>query len=330
MIHTAMRDIYDRLKPHGFDAAFVRNCILPDWWEDKLAEVPANRQYAEAVISRQLGIEMSSLRDQSVPLKIRQSAHLKLKSRQGATQANLKVARLLGERIAKIAAATLDTPPDLHDLTAASIRRRILASGADWVGFDELLDFCWNIGVPVMRLCKLPEGNKKPDGMAVWAEERPAIVIASGRKHPAWHIFVIAHELGHIVLGHLSKGEVSMDPKVELDSTERHEAEANTFAVELLSGHPDLSFSPRTRTMNARQLAASAISIGKELRIDPGFLILSYSRSKGYYALAGAALNALHPKTDVCRLYQSPYERLKISDTTEDNRHVFECLTEAA
>ena len=242
----------------------------------------------------------------------------------------IKVARLLIERLARIAAATLDTPPDLHDLTAASIRQRILVSGAKWVGFDELLDFCWSIGIPVMHLCTLPRGNKKFDGMAVWPEERPVIGIASGRKQPAWHIFVIAHELGHIALRHLSKGEVSIDSAVELDSTQREEAEANAFAVELLTGNPDLSFSPRTRTMNADQLAAAALSIGKDLHIDPGFLVLTYSRSKGYYALAEAALKVLNPEANACQLYQSPCERLSLDGMTEDNRHVFECLTEAA
>lgn len=80
-----MRDIYDRLRRLGFTPAFVRGCILPDWWEDKLAEIPANRQYAEAVIARQLGIEMSSLRVQDAPLKFRPAAHLKLRRRCDST-----------------------------------------------------------------------------------------------------------------------------------------------------------------------------------------------------------------------------------------------------
>ncbi len=326
-----MRDIYQRLREQKFDAAFVRKYILPEWWEDKLAEIPANRQYAEAVISRQLGIEMSSLRDKDAPLKFRPAAQFKLKSRGGATASDLRVARILGERIAKIAASTLETKPDLGDLDASSIRQTILASGAKWVGFHELLDFCWSIGIPVVHLCaKLPTGNKKPDAMAVWTEERPVIVIASGKTHPAWHIFIIAHELGHIALGHLSQGEVSIDSAVEFDSGVREEAEANAFAVELLSGDPDLRFSPPPRRINARGLAAVAVSIGEKLCIDPGFLMLSYSRSQAFYPLAQAGLKVLSSEANACRLYQQPYELLSIDEMTEDNRHVFECLTEAA
>lgn len=330
LANKAMTDIYARLSKMGFTPTFVRGCILPDWWEDKMAEIPANRQLAEAVIARQLGIDMASLRDHNAPLKIRQAGQLKLKRRGAASLEDLKVARILGERIARIAASTLDALPDLHDLTAASIRQRILEKGVKWVGFHELLDFCWSIGIPVVHLCTLPSGNKKPDGMAVWTDERPVIVIASGKTHPAWHIFVIAHELGHIALGHLSKGEVSIDSAVELDSTQREEAEANAFAVELLSGHPDLSFSPPPRRFNARELASIAQSIGEKYKIDPGFMILSYSRDQDFYPLAQAALKVLNPEANACQLYQSPYERLSLDGMTEDNRHVFECLTEAA
>lgn len=331
LIHSAMRDIYERLAPLGFDSAFIKRCILPDWWEDRLAEVPSNRQYAEAVIARQLGIEMSSLHDQSCALKVRRSAHHKLKSRAGATAEQLQSARVLGERIAKLAASALSTAADFEGLTASSIRQRILDSGAKWVGFHELLDFCWGIGIPVVHLCQMPANAKKPDGMAVWTEDRPVIVVSSSRKQPAWHIFIMAHELGHIVLGHLSKGEVSLDAKVALDPTdERDEAAANSFAMELLSGYPDLEFGAPPRRINAQHLVRSAVSTGQRLQIDPGFLILSYSRSQGFFALAGAALNHLSPQADACGLYQPPYGRLDVEEMAEDSRHVFECLTEAA
>jgi len=50
-VTNPMRDIYSRLKPLGFDSGFVRELLLPDWWDDELASVPANRAIAEATIS---------------------------------------------------------------------------------------------------------------------------------------------------------------------------------------------------------------------------------------------------------------------------------------
>ena len=49
-----MQDLYTRLVTIGFDADFLRRAVLPDWWEDSLAGVPANRALAEAAIARHL------------------------------------------------------------------------------------------------------------------------------------------------------------------------------------------------------------------------------------------------------------------------------------
>ncbi len=328
--HAAMKDIYERLEPIGFNAAFVKSCILPEWWEDKLAEVPSNRQYAESVIARQFGIQAATLRDRNAKLRMRESTTLKLKRRHGASDDELKAAKILGERLAKIADNSLAIPPKLDGLTASSIRQRILDSGAKWVGFHELLDFCWDAGVPVVNLRRVPAGSKKPDGMAVWTETRPVVVIASGRKHPAWHIFIIAHELGHIVRGHLASGELSIDSKIDRDSRDKQEEEANNFAVELLTGDPDFALTPPRRWLSASELARAAQSLGEKFQIDPGFIALSYSQRQHFYQVAQAALKSLQPDANACDLYREPYSHLNSSKLTEDNRHVFESLTQAA
>ena len=328
--HDAMSDIYDRLGKIGFQPSFVRSCILPDWWEDKLAEVPANRAYAEAAIARHLDIALSDLRNKDARLERQSYASLKLKHRQGVTDDELQAAIILGKRLARIASLSVDTPVRMDNLSALAIRQEILDSGAPWVGFQELLEFCWRIGIPVIKLCRIPSGNKKPDGMAIWMEERPAIVVASGKKQPAWHLFILAHELGHIACGHLVKGQVSVDSQVKLEATDREEEEANSFAVELLSGDPNLSFSPPRHRINAQQLADTAQSLGNKYKIDPGFIALSYSRSQGFIPLGAAALNELSPTADACAIYQNPYGHLNMDDLSEDNRHLFECLTEVS
>ncbi len=48
-----MKDIYDRLSKLVVTRAFVKKYVLPDWWSDALAEVPANRAQAEMILSRQ-------------------------------------------------------------------------------------------------------------------------------------------------------------------------------------------------------------------------------------------------------------------------------------
>jgi hypothetical protein len=51
-----MRDIYQRLAAAGLKRRFLLEAVLPDWWDDALAKVPANRELAEIYLSKSLGL----------------------------------------------------------------------------------------------------------------------------------------------------------------------------------------------------------------------------------------------------------------------------------
>jgi hypothetical protein len=51
--------LFQRLRPLGYDEKFIRRVVLPDWWEDSLAEVPANRALGEMAVSRHLGLPLA-------------------------------------------------------------------------------------------------------------------------------------------------------------------------------------------------------------------------------------------------------------------------------
>ncbi|HUV03636.1 MAG TPA: ImmA/IrrE family metallo-endopeptidase [Armatimonadota bacterium] len=329
MLSAAMRDIYDRLSQVGFDRKFVRDCILPEWWDDKLADVPAERAYAEAIISRQLGIDMSCLRDKNCELETRLRLPTRFKHRRGIGDKEYKVAGMLGWRLAKLASQCLQRPTSVADLNAAAIRGHILASGAPWVDLENLLGYCWSIGIPVVRLCPLPRGAKRMAGMAVWPERHPVIVIGSARRQPAWHLFIVAHELGHIVPGHVQQGEGRVDDKVELEFSEKAEAKANEFAVELLTGDPYLYIKPPSRPLSSSELADAAKSLGSRMAIDPGFVALNYSWTEGSFDVGSSALNELNPGGTAHPLYNKFYSNLNLDELAEDNQHLFECLTGA-
>ena len=322
-----MRDIYERLKPLGFDASFVRSCILPSWWEDKLAEVPANRSYAATVIARQLGFPMSCLRDKTCELSQNSNISTRFKCRQGTQSTDLVAAQTLGCRLAMLGSKCLSEPLKAGTLTASTIRGKILESGAKWVGLEELLAYCWTSGIPVIHLNKRPRG-KKMDGMVVLLEERPVIIVASGWKQPAWHLFTIAHELGHLACGHLSTGEASVDRDLRKGPAGSIEEEgANTFATRLLAG-TTASIEPGS-ARNAPQLAVAAASIGELRRINPGFVVLSYAWKHKAWPVGSAALNELYPDAEASGIYKHFYSRLELDELVEDNRHLFDCLTEA-
>lgn len=63
-----MKDLYGRLKAVGYDCRLVLECVLPDWWSDDLAAVPANRAIAELAIARHFGFRMTELCDPQIDL----------------------------------------------------------------------------------------------------------------------------------------------------------------------------------------------------------------------------------------------------------------------
>lgn len=70
--------------------------------------------------------------------------------------------------------------------------------------------------------------GKKTSG--VQATNDDIIIIAyNDKQHPHRQRFTVAHEIGHLIIGHTHKGN-DYDP----DSKDIHEVEANAFAAELL------------------------------------------------------------------------------------------------
>ncbi|HVB21550.1 MAG TPA: XRE family transcriptional regulator [Ktedonobacteraceae bacterium] len=87
------------------------------------------------------------------------------------------------------------------------------------------------IGVLVSRL---PLGDHQaPDGCsALDPVSGLAYVLINSDKPRTRRRFTIAHELGHLVLGHLHEGEMVLDET--LNASHPHETEANAFAAGLL------------------------------------------------------------------------------------------------
>lgn len=87
---------------------------------------------------------------------------------------------------------------------------------------------CKNLGITV-RFGDLPPGN---DGISFFAGDKPVIVVSKWVPLPRQR-FTAAHELGHILLGHVGKYElVNREPT---SSDNPIEQAANVFASRLLA-----------------------------------------------------------------------------------------------
>jgi hypothetical protein len=295
-----MTSLYDRLGSLGFPRRYLREVVLPDWWDDEVAHNPAGYSQGLLVLSRNLGLDLSSLQNGTVPLGLRNLGPCKFKKTVSKRDEELTVARIVATRVAGLAAAAAPKPGMAFSNSAAAIRKAILSGRPNWIGLAELVDYCWSVGVSVLHVTTFPDGARKMDGMAWVQSGHKAIVLCKNCKHSAWLLFILAHELGHIVLGHLGNDGTLLDEEVNQQDSDQEEQEANAFALELLTGIPTCEIVPAGEGVGARSLVTSALELGMAERIDPGHIVLNCAHhAKGsYFALANAALNLLEPKGD--------------------------------
>ena len=292
-IHPAMRDLYDRLATVGYDPGFIRNHVLPTWWEDSLAANPINRAMAELTIARMLGFDVPTLHDHTAALPPSTVGAAKLKHSKGVTADRLAPAIRLAERTASWILPQLREVTPFTGARAARAIREDIANSRPVVELTGLVRAAWDAGVPVMHLAYLPKRTKSFDGLALVCRETPVIVLASRRDSPAWLAFHLAHELGHVFRGHVWAGQPPLvDDDLSADNGDQQEREANEFACEILTGEPRpaIAASPR---VGALSLAVEGRRQSVHDQIDPGVRALFFARATGRWATAERALKHL-------------------------------------
>ena len=134
------------------------------------------------------------------------------------------------------------------------------------------------------------------------------IVLSRNAKYSAWLLCILAHELGHILRGHVSTYDALVDQEINrTDATDAEEHAANASALELWSGISTLAVIPVSFKASARSLAQAALNAGTHERIDPGHLVLNcaYQMGGNFFAVANAALNLLEPHADAVGVVRS-------------------------
>lgn len=288
-----MKDLYVRLKKVGYERKFVQECVLPDWWSDDLAAVPANRAIAELAIARHFGFRTADLRAPKCPLALPHCENVRLKRNAKITQqqvaGTVAVARRAAELVAECAT---DLPSFDGPALASAVRDAILRNHAH-VDLESLLAYCWSHGIAVVHLARTPSSSKKIAGLAMFCGKRPVIVLASGRDSPPWIAFHLAHELGHIMREHVrDAGDVIVDQDLDKKDEDQQEQEADSFACEVLTGESSPGF-PAKFGLTAEKLAQAALQYGESRRISPGTVVLIYGRSAARFPVVQGALKFL-------------------------------------
>jgi len=59
--NNQMQTVYDRLHQAGISRSYVRKVVLPEWWDDEIAETDAGCLQGLGIIARHLGLELTPL-----------------------------------------------------------------------------------------------------------------------------------------------------------------------------------------------------------------------------------------------------------------------------
>jgi hypothetical protein len=134
--------------------------------------------------------------------------------------------------------------------------------------------------------------------MAVRVGTRHAILLARDDLYPAKTAYYLAHELAHIALGQLRTEVTAMvdlgDPLV--DTRDGDEDAADRYALELLTGSPDLRVDTGATDFTGATLATTALASSPGLRIEPGTLALCLGHTTGRWETVSAAMRRIYDK----------------------------------
>ncbi len=123
---------------------------------------------------------------------------------------------------------------------------------------------------------------------------RAGVLLARESLYPAVIAYYLAHEIGHLALGHVTEDTpclVDLDDSLELGAeADAEERSADAFALELLTGSPEPTVTTENETFSAASLANTALKAGSELQIEPGTLALCYGHATKDWARAMASL----------------------------------------
>ena len=295
-----IKNLLKRLKKVGFKESFIRESVLPEWWDDELSRNPSGMAIAEISIARHLNVPIEAMRANDALLLPTFEGDYRLKKIKTTNVDDLLPAIGIAQSVAEsLATCGMDlVEPTFADLSASEIRQQILQTRQS-VDLKGLLAWAWAHGIIVAHI-KLPTGIKKFTGIVLYVNTRPVILLGAAKDSPSWLAFHLAHELGHLLLAHVRPGHPILDIEMGfrasdfIDTPEqlKEEDAANSFAIEVLTGEPQLEF-PAIYGLTAPKLATRARGLEQRKRVQAGTVALIYGHTANRMPVAQNALREL-------------------------------------
>jgi hypothetical protein len=200
-----------------------------------------------------------------------------------------------GASVGRLLMRATESGPGLVGLPAEELRS-LLLDGSTAVELVGLLAACWSTGIPVAHLRVSPLANKSMHAMVVGNAGRHAILLSRDASYPAITAFTLAHEIGHVALGHVREADIIVDAEDPARGAEGDEEEraADRYALEVLMGSAEPAININFDTFNSAELADAVLRAGPEYGIEPGTLALAVAYQRNAYPVAMAAMRFIY------------------------------------
>lgn len=287
------KDLRIELRRAGIANAAV-DAAWPQWWSSDADSSLSATAELTFTVARHLGLSPQDLLEGEAKFVWRDET--KFKRLTASATSEEQALSAFGCAVARAAVAGLrQGSPSAY--SARDIREAILQQDA-FVHAEALIGFAWAVGIPVLQLRVFPLSTKRMHAMTAAVGGRPAILLARESKYLAPVAHTLAHEIGHVMLGHLDGATAVVDfedPLRAPEDDDEEESAADDFAMELLTGEPSPSVTTDMDRFSATQLAHAVVDQGPKLGIEPGVLAMCAGHGTGKWEKVYGALKMIAP-----------------------------------
>lgn len=283
-----------RLQRAGFTSGAV-DAVWPEWWSAEAERSISAVTELRFTLARRLGLSPQSMFEDQPRFVWRDET--KFKNLGDVTDQERSILSSFGVAVGSAALSLTERHEEsLVGMPASRLRSALLANSSA-VGLRELLTVCWSIGVPVLKLELFPLAAKRMSAMTASVGGRFAVLIGRDSSYLAPVAYLLAHELGHIALGHLTGASalVEIQDPWEIEVPDDEELAADRYALELLTGSPQPTYEPEIKRFNSGELAAAAQIYAGPLATDPGVIAMCVGHSTGRWPQVFGALKQIPP-----------------------------------
>lgn len=319
-LQTLMR----RLNRAGFKREFLRQAILPNWWEPSCEADSGLLQDVELRAARFLGVPLADVRNPRVALAAPRYPAAQLRRVRNVDRDRMGPAIHTAVCIASAVVRCMRNPVQYSAAIPADgfAWRQIIERSGNRVTLDDMLLDLWTRGIPVIPIDALPSPSFQ--GAAALVDERPVIVLGHRHDQPGRVAFFVAHEAGHIASGDCAPDSPVVDEEEEISDDADIERKADEFAKKVLVGNAVI---PSIAGSNYKSLAKQAHELEASAGADASAVIFSWARQTGDYSTATLAVRALYRDTGAWRQLRALFDQfVDVEGGSESDRDLLRCV----